>query len=199
MFPPARDRDAARNKSDTPGAYTGPMKLLLLLALSAFAAEPSHEDKLRSLLAEKRASPAAGVIETGELRDAVAAQGTQAGKKRLMTRLPGMAADPFSICRDLARCAEAPVALHVEDENLVADAVLALARPWFNLQRAKGRRVDISASEDGASYRLALEGIIETAVTVDVQNVPTGGFEASLRGGAETAALYARERASLKL
>lgn len=152
--------------------YTPGMNLLSLL-LAAVVVSP--------VAAEPAASGA-------QLR-AVIAQAEGAGRRRLMDRLPGMAREPFGLCRDLERCPEAPLWLHVADEALIPDAVQALTRPWANLLAARGKRV--------APGREALAGFPGASLSVRVVPVPTGGFDVALIGAADPAALYARERSAV--
>src|SRR5579884_3207073 len=103
---------------------------------AAAVAQRAPEEQLRRILGrirskhekEEREAIMGGAGD--ELRDAVTS--TAGPEKRLLQdRLPGMAADPFDICRDLANCAQAPLSMHVEDDALIDDAFVALARPWI--------------------------------------------------------------------
>ena len=175
--------------------------LALLLAGAAFAAQApapkAPEEALRTKLAEIRSrhekAAREAVMGAGEeLRDAVAS-----GKKQMANRLPGMSAEPFNLCRDLARCAEAPLSLHVEDDTLIDDAFMALARPWFNLQKARGKEVTVTV-DPGQGVQLALSGLpAQPSVTLESIPAPTGGFDVTLREGEAAAAVYARERAAI--
>lgn len=182
--------------------------VLLLAAGTAFA-EPSTgtvvrapEETLRVMLADLRRKHSWEVREAvlggaaEELRDAVAA-GEGPSKERLADRLPGMAKDPFGICRDLAGCREAPVSLHVEDPVLLDDAFLALARPWFKLQKARGKGVAVTV-DPGTGVQLKLEGFPKlAAVTLAAEPTPTGGFDVTIEEGAEAARAFAAERAAV--
>ena len=176
----------------------------LQAALTPAATAPSvrpAEETLRVLLAQVKhrhtEETRVALLGAGaELRDAVIAE-KGAAKKQIMNRLPGMAADPFNMCRDLQRCAEAPLSLHVEDDSLINDAFLALARPWFNLQRARGQSVAVSV-DPGEGVQLALTDLSEQpSVTLEASPAPTGGFDVTLREGAAAGKVYARERAKL--
>jgi len=118
-------------------------------------------------------------------------------KKGMMDRFPGMAADPFNLCRDLSRCPEAALSMHVEEQGLINDAFIAMARPWFNLQKARGKAVEVVV-DAGLGVQLKLEGLpgLE-AVTLEASPAPTGGFDVSLREGPGAALVYATERAAL--
>ena len=176
------------------------VSVLLLAAATAFAApapktakEP--EETLRVMLLKlhhRRDYEVNQAIVGGadELRDAVKS-GTGTNKKRLAARLPGMARDPFDICRDLAGCPEAPLSLHVEDNALIDDAFLALARPWFNLQKARGKAVTL-AVDPGTGVRIELEDFPGRAViTLSAEPTPTGGYDVALDEGPESAKAYA--------
>jgi hypothetical protein len=160
------------------------------------------EERLRGLLEsirskhEKEQRDAIfGPGAAAELRDAVA-KTTGPGKKLYADRLPGMAADPFDLCRDLEGCKEAPLSMHVEDDALINDAFVALARPWLNLQKARGREVKITA-DPGQGVVLALEGLLtQPTVTLEASPAPTGGFDVSLAEGRTAAAVYAAERSA---
>jgi hypothetical protein len=131
-----------------------------------------------------------------ELRDAVAAS-AGSSKEKFADRLPGMAKDPFGICRDLVRCPEAPLSFHVEDAAIIDDAILALARPWFKLQNARGKAVTVTV-DPGVGVRLDLEGLPQRpAVTFSAMPTSTGGFDVTLDEGAEAAKAYAAERAAV--
>ena len=181
------------------------LSTLALAAATSFAAPAAApqrppEETLRVMLSgirrkhdnEKRES----ILGSGEnLRDAVtSSQGS--AKKQMADRLPGMSRDPFNLCRDLARCPDAPLSLHVEDDSLIDDAFMALARPWFNLQKARGKDVAVKV-EPGLGVQLTLSELPGACVvTLESSPAPTGGFDVSLRE-TDAAAVYARERADL--
>ncbi len=168
---------------------------------SAKAAVRHSEETLRVMLLSLRQGHAAEVRQTvlgagEELRDSVTA-GEGPAKERLVARLPGMAKDPFNICRDLKGCREAPLSLHVEDFTLIDDAFLALARPWFKLQEARGKAVTLTVDQ-GVGVRLQLEGLPKRRfVTLAASPTPTGGFDVTLGEGPKAAQVYAAERAAL--
>lgn len=184
------------------------LALLLLSAGTAFA-EPSTgtavrapEESLRAMLADLRRKRNWAVREAvlggaaEELRDAVAS-GDGAAKERLAGRLPGMAKDPFDICRDLRTCREAPASLHVEDPVLLDDAFMALARPWFKLQKARGKDVTV-AVDPGTGVQLKLEAFPKVpVVTLSAEPAPTGGFDVTIEEGPEAAQAFAAERAAV--
>lgn len=175
--------------------------LLLALVTVSHAAPAAPEEQLRAKLASIRAKHEKAEREAilgaaAELRDAVSTQ-TGAAKKALANRLPGMSPDPFNLCRDLERCPQAPLSLHVEDETLIDDAFVALARPWLNLQKARGKDATVSVSS-GEGVKLALEGLEkQPSVTLQASPAPTGGFDVTLAEGPAAAAVYAAERAAL--
>ncbi len=189
------------------------LQCLLLVAHVAFAAPPAKtakpakvarpapEETLAVMLATVRQAHAAQMREAvvggaEELRDAMAS-GTGASKKRLADRLPGMARDPYDICRTWAACREAPVSLHVEENALADDAFLALARPWFRLQEARGKGVDVSF-DPGVGVQLKLEDMpARPVVILSASPAPTGGFDVAVEDGAEAAKTYAAARATL--
>lgn len=184
------------------------LSVLLLAAGTAFA-EPSTgtavrapEESLRVMLADLRRKHNWQVREAvlggaaEELRDAVAS-GDGAAKERLAGRLPGMAKDPFGICRDLETCREAPSSLHVEDPVLLDDAFMALARPWFKLQKARGKTVTVTV-DPGTGVQLTLEGFPKVpTVTLAAEPTPTGGFDVTIAEGPDAARAFAAERAAV--
>lgn len=158
----------------------------------------ASEETLRGMLLKLRHHDAwkvreAVIGDAEELRDAVVS-GTGTAKARFADRLPGMAKDPFDICRDLSGCRQAPQSLHVEDQALIDDAFLALARPWFKLQEARGKAVTLTV-DPGTGVRLELEGL--PTVTLEAGPAPTGGFDVTLNDGPEAAQIYAAERAAV--
>lgn len=188
------------------------MHLLVLAAGLAFAGEPAKtpaakasarapEETLRVLLSGLRLHRAQETREViigaaEDLRDSVAS-GEGSAKTRLADRLPGMARDPFGICRDLAGCREAPQSLHVEDDALIDDAFMALARPWFKLQEARGKAVKV-AIDPGVGVLLTLEDFPgRAAVIIAAAPTPTGGFDLTVDDGPAAAKAYAAERAAV--
>lgn len=180
------------------------MFLSLLLAAAAWAAPaapPRHtEETLRVKLAQLRQArdlevhkPIFGAAE--ELRDAVSSR-TGSERKRLAGRLPGMAEDPFNLCRALDACPQAPLSLHVEDQALVDDAFVALARPWFQLQKARGKAVTVKV-DPGQGVVLELEDLAKRPkIVLEAMPTPTGGFDVALDDGPAAAEVYASERAA---
>ena len=178
---------------------------LLLAAGTAFgapspkASERPPEETLRVMLYNLRQHRAYEVRQVvlgaaEELRDAVAA-----GEARLADRLPGMAKDPFDICRDLQGCREAPLSVHVEDSAIIDEAFLALARPWFKLQKARGKNVTVTM-DPGVGVKLKLEDLPkQPSVTLVAAPSPTGGFDVTLNEGSEAVQAYAAERAAVLL
>lgn len=188
------------------------LQILLLAAGVAFAAPApspkpkaapkSAEDVLSiglSRLRQKHSSEMRRAVLGGgaeELRDAVAA-GSGSERKRLAGRLPGMAEEPYDICRDLDRCREAPRSLHVEEHFLADDAFRALARPWIKLQEARGKAVKVIV-DAGAGVRLELEDLSRwPVVTLSAEPAPTGGFDVVVEDGAEASRAFALERAAV--
>lgn len=181
------------------------ISVLLLAASAAFAgpspkaAERPPEETLRIMLYNLRQHHAYEVRKVvlgaaDELRDAVAAGGAH-----LADRLPGMAKDPFDICRDLQGCREAPLSVHVEDSAIIDEAFLALARPWFKLQKARGKNVTVTM-DPGVGVRLKLEDFPKRpVVTIVASPSPTGGFDVMLNEGPEAVQAYAAERAAVLL
>jgi len=85
----------------------------------------------------------------------------------------------------------------VEDHALADDAFLALARPWFELQKARGKAVRLTVDE-GAGVRLELEDMPRwPVVTLTAAPTPTGGFDVTLEDGADAARVFAAERAAV--
>lgn len=182
--------------------------MLLLASGVAFAApEPkiiplSAEDALSFGLARLRQEQSSAmqraVLDGGaeELRDAVAA-GSGPERKRLAAHLPGMAVEPYDICRDLERCSEAPSSLHVDEQFLADDAFRALARPWIKLQEARGKSVKVIV-DPGAGVRLELEDLPRwPVVTLSAEPAATGGFDVVVEDGPEASRAFAVERVAL--
>jgi hypothetical protein len=85
----------------------------------------------------------------------------------------------------------------VEDQRLINDAFIAMARPWFNLQKARGKDVAVTV-DAGLGVQLKLEDLPrQETVTLEASPAPTGGFDVSLREGPQAALVYASERAAL--
>lgn len=182
------------------------LSVLLLAAGTAFAEAPKKrveappEETLRVKLAKLRQNHIGEMRQAmfggaEKLRDAVATS-SGAEKEKLANRLPGMARDPFDVCRDLRSCREAPQSMHVEDNALVDDALVALARPWFRLQEARGKAVKVTV-DPGTGVRLELEDFPKRPViALEASPTDTGGFDVTVDGGAEAAKIYAAERAA---
>ncbi len=182
------------------------LSVLLLAASTALADAPAkpkvshNEETLRVMLAKLRQKQVVDMRHSlfggaEELRDAVSSEAGEA-KKKLANRLPGMARDPFDVCRDLAACREAPQSLHVEDLSLMDDAFQALARPWFKLQQARGKTVVVTV-DPGTGVQLALEDFpARPVVTLTAEPTTTGGFDVSLEDGAGAAKAFAAARAA---
>jgi hypothetical protein len=196
----------SRNDFDTSSKYNIYMIISALvlgasLAHAAAAPKVAPEERLRVLLAnvkEKHVQATRDAVlgSANDLRDAVAKENGPS-KLVMMNRLPGMAQEPFNLCRTLESCAEAPISLHVEEPELINDAFIALARPWFNLQKARNKDVDVSV-DPGQGVRLKLQDspLLKT-VTLESAPAPTGGFDVTLREGTDAAALYASGRDAL--
>ena len=184
------------------------LPILLLAAGAAFAAPPAKpvylsptEEALAVQLSQLRQ---ARVLETRQavlggaedLRDAVAS-GAPSDKKLLADRFPGMAQEPFDLCRDLAGCPEAPRSIHVEEDFLADDAFQALARPWIKLQEARGKAVTLTV-DPGVGVRLELEDMPGLpAVTMTAIPAPTGGFDVAVEDGAAAAKVYSAARSEV--
>jgi hypothetical protein len=182
------------------------LSVLLLLAGTAFAGAPrpvvqSPEEVLRGKLSALRHDHDLAVRRTmfegaEELRDAVTS-GAGPAKVQLANRLPGMASNPFEICMDLDLCPEAPSSLHVDEPEKIDDALVALARPWFKLQEARGRGVAMRV-EHGSGVQLSLEDFPQQAVvTLTAEPAETGGFDVSSDAGPAAAKAFAAQRAAL--
>jgi hypothetical protein len=178
------------------------MILPILLSLSTVAsaatgAEAELARQLSALRAERLAA-ARAALEVGaaeDLRDAVSAGGEEG--RRMAARLPGMARDPFNLCRTLAECREAPASLHIEDHALADDAFRALARPWILLQEARGKSVKILVDQ-GLGVRLELEDFPSLpAVTLTAAPAPTGGFDLAVEDADAARRAYSAARATL--
>jgi hypothetical protein len=182
------------------------LSVVLAAAVSAHASQRPAEERLRALLEEQKQERTqaaeqvrVAVGQDDSMRDALASQPEAAGKRRVMDHLPGMSRDPFGLCRALVRCTEAPLSFHVEDEALVSDAVVALVRPWIQLQRARGKDLEFAPSGAAADRAVAitLAGLPDAGLSVRVTPVPTGGFDVALRGAADPEQLFLRERAAV--
>ena len=85
--------------------------------------------------------------------------------------------------------------MHVEDGTLIDDALVALARPWFKLQKARGKVVKLTV-DPGVGVRLDLEDFPRhPVVRLAASPTETGGFDVSLDEGSKAAQAYAAERA----
>jgi hypothetical protein len=181
------------------------LSVLLLVAGTAFAETPSKnpveppEETLRGMLLKLRNPHDWEVrqeIFSGaeELRDAVTS-GAGTEKLRAAERLPGMAKDPYDLCADIFACTEAPLSLHVETPDKIDEAIVALARPWFNLQKTRGKAVEMVV-DHGVGVQLKLEDFAaEPVVTFTAEPVSTGGFDVALVDGAAAAKAYSAQRA----
>ena len=171
----------------------------VFLSATAMAAVPATEETLRVMLAKLRQNHVAQMRQSifggaEDLRDAVSASKGSA-KEKLANRLPGMAMDPFNVCRDLRSCREAPQSMHVEDNALIDDAFVALARPWFKLQKARGKTVLLTV-DPGIGVRLDLQDMPnQPFVALTATPTETGGFDVSLEEGPKAALAFAAERA----
>ena len=179
------------------GAHAAPAPKAVL---PEHASDRVVEGRLRGVVDEQRRkrealAAAARAIMAGDapLKDAVASS-PDASKRQMLGRLPGMAAEPFDLCRTLERCAEAPLSLHVDDEVLIPDAMVALARPWIALEKARGAELAFRAEDHGRG--VTLERASGPKLSLQVAAVPTGGFDVSLRSDGDAAALFASERAA---
>ncbi len=180
--------------------------VLLLVAGTAFADSPQKkaaeppEEALRGMLLKMRNPHDWQVrqeIFSGaeDLRDAVTS-GAGNEKLRAAERLPGMAKDPYDLCQDIFACKEAPQSLHVEDQEKIDEAILALARPWFNLQKTRGKAVEV-AVDRGVGVQLKLEDFAaQPVVTFTAEPVSIGGFYVALVDGAAAAKAFAAQRAA---
>lgn len=176
-------------------------------ALPEHASDRAVERRLRGALDEQRKkrealAAAARAIIAGDapLKDAVAsapkAEPADApDARRTLNRLPGMSAEPFNLCPTLERCAEAPLSLHVDDEILIPDAMVALARPWIALEKARGAELTLTPEDHGRAVTLARAS--GPAMSLQVSAVPTGGFDVWLKADGDAAAQFSAERAAV--
>jgi hypothetical protein len=195
-------------ETETFRGYTPFMILgvLLLVAGTAFAGPPQKsaaeapEETLRGMLLKLRNPHDWEVrqeIFSGaeDLRDAVTS-GTGNEKLRAAERLPGMAKDPYDLCADIFACTEAPQSLHVESQEKIDEAFLALARPWFNLQKVRGKAVKLVV-DHGVGVQLKLEDFAaQPVMTFTAEPALTGGFDVALVDGAAAAKAFAVQRAA---
>jgi hypothetical protein len=198
---------------------------LLLASLSAHAAAPARmapppppahesdlavESKLRLWAVERKGSlaeaPAGFTAEDkSSLKDAVSEKGTlrreitiaeAAERSRLARRLPGISEDPFNVCRTLERCHAAPTSFHVEDEVLIPDALVALARPWIALEKARGRRLMFTPSSAGNGLLARLE-TANGALEIRAAAAATGGFDVWISESDAAARRFLAEKAEV--
>ncbi len=182
------------------------LSVLVFVAGTAFADAPPKtaaeppEEILRGQLLKMRNPHDWAVSQSifggaEELRDAVtSASGDE--KLRAAERLPGMAKGPDDLCRDIFACTKAPLSLHVEGPEDIDEAILALSRPWFNLQKLRGKAVDVVV-DHGIGVQLKLEDFAaQPVVTFTAEPVETGGFDVALVDGAAAAKAFAAERAA---
>jgi hypothetical protein len=182
------------------------LHILLFVAGTAFAGLSQKssgefvEETLRGMLLKERDHGAWEMRQSvlgsaEELRDAVANRAPD--KKQLTDRLPGMALDPFEVCRDLTSCPAAPQSLHVNDVSRIDDAFVALARPWLILQKARGKSVTLTV-DHGVGVQLDLEDSSRLpVVTLTAAPTPTGGFDVALEAGPDAAQAFAAARADV--
>jgi hypothetical protein len=180
--------------------------VLLVVAGTAFAGSPQKnaaeppEETLRGMLLKMRNPHDWEVrqeIFSGaeDLRDAVTSS-TGNEKLRAAERLPGMAKDPYDLCQDIFACKEAPQSMHVEGQEKIDEAILALARPWFNLQKTRGKAVEVVVDR-GVGVQLKLEDFAaRPVVTFTAEPVSTGGFDVALVDGPAAAKAFAAQRAA---
>jgi hypothetical protein len=183
------------------------LSFLLLIAGTAFASAPrktivqSPEEILRGKLSALRHSHDMEVRQTifggaEELRDAVTS-GAGPTKVQLANRLPGMASSPFEICMDLDSCPAAPSSLHVDDNEKIDDAFVALARPWFKLQEARGKGA-ATLVEHGVGVQISLEDFPQQPVlTLTASPAETGGFDVMTDASPEAAKAFKAQREAL--
>ncbi|MFI5348007.1 MAG: hypothetical protein ACHQ2Z_00565 [Elusimicrobiota bacterium] len=182
------------------------VSVLLLVAGTAFAGAPQKnadeppEETLRGMLLKMRNPHDWDVRQeifsgADDLRDSVTSS-TGDKKLRAADRLPGMAKQPDSVCGDIFACTEAPRSLHVEAPEKIDEAILALARPWFNLQKYRGKAVEV-AVDRGVGVQLKLEDFAaRPVVTFTAEPASTGGFDVALVDGDAAAKDFAAQRAS---
>jgi hypothetical protein len=182
------------------------LRVLLLVAGTAFAGSPQQnaaeapEETLRGMLLKIRNPHDWEVrqeIFSGaeDLRDAVTS-GTGNEKLQAADRLPGMAKDPYDLCQDIFACTEAPQSMHVEGPEKIDEAILALARPWFNLQKTRGKAVEVVV-DHGVGVQLKLEDFAaQPVVTFTAEPATTGGFDVALVDGPGAAKAFAAQRAA---
>lgn len=183
------------------------LSLVLFMAATAFAGSPpksaaqTPEEILRGKLSALRHDHDLAVRQTmfegaEELRDAVTS-GAGPAKVRLANRLPGMAPDPLEVCMDLALCPRAPSSLHVDEPEKLDDAFVALARPWFKLQEARGKTVTTVVAH-GVGVQLTLQDFPQQpVVTLTASPAETGGFDVSSDASPAAAKAFAAERSAV--
>lgn len=183
------------------------LSFLLFMAGTAFAGAPpqpivqSPEEILRGKLSDLRHNHDMKVRQTifggaEELRDAVTS-GEGPVKTELANRLPGMAANPFEVCMDLDLCPEAPSSLHVDEPEKIDDALVALARPWFKLQEARGKAA-VTLVEHGVGVQIRLEDFPQQPVlTLTATPAETGGFDVTSDAGPTALKAFAARRAAI--
>jgi hypothetical protein len=182
------------------------LSVLLLVAGTAFAdapqkkAEEPPEEILRGKLLQMR-NPHDWAVNQAifggaeDLRDAVtSAKGDE--KLRAAERLPGMAQAPDDVCWDILACKTPPQSLHVEGPEEIDEAIMALSRPWFTLQKMRGKSVEVVV-DHGVGVQLKFEDFAaQPMVTFTAEPVETGGFDVVLVDGAAAAKAFAAQRAA---
>jgi hypothetical protein len=148
-----------------------------------------------------------------DLRDAVSDEnGPDALRRRiaaasaperasLLQELPGLKAPPPPTCLALSECAAPELSVEVSDAELLPDALRRLVRPWMLLQQARGSEVEVIPADapGDAALKVALRGLDERPLTLNVTPAAPGGFKVWFDRPRELAALYVRERdAALK-
>jgi hypothetical protein len=173
------------------------------------SSDRSVEESLRAWLNaqnfDQKAKPAAPAQDMSDLKDAVAAPAPEiredilradgSKRQRLADRLPGMAPEPFDICRNLEQCTQARTSFHVDEESMVRDAVAALVRPWIILEKARGNALDFAPAQGGEKILdLKVKSLPDAALSVHVEAVSTGGYDVWLTGSSNPGDLFRHSR-----
>lgn len=156
-----------------------------------------HDPSLKARLAEASARQDAllAQVRDSDLRDAVADSDIPRDDRLQIEQLPGMKALAPHACRTLSDCAVPELALDVADDELLADSVRRLVRPWMLLQQARGASLELSAAQFGdEALNLTLEGLGTTSFTLNVSPRLLGGFKVWFDQPLVLASLYGRER-----
>ena len=185
----------ARSAPPPPPAHDSDLSVEASLRSWAITRKPAAAEIPAGFSAEDKATLKDAVSEKPSLRREISIADASE-KSRLARRLPGLSEDPFNVCRTLERCHSAPTSFHVEDEVLIPDAVVALARPWIALEKARGRRLNFTPSTGTANLVARLD-TSNGPLVIRASAASTGGFDVWISESDAAARRFLAEKAEL--